>query len=230
MSISVRRRRACARSPRSARRRRCGPRRRRWRRAVASAQAASANGHRAAKPHPVGGLERSGGEPGMEISSRSRSRMLGNAFFRPSVYGCQGWLNRGSVGASLHHPPGIHHADAVGGFGDHADVVRDQQDGQAHPLADLADAPEQALLHQHVQPGGRLVHHQQRGLEGQAHGDHRALAHAARELVREAVHQLGLQADDVEQFGHAFARLGGATSSSGPGWPRRSAPPRAAPG
>ena len=62
-------------------------------------QVSRTNGQRSAKPQPAGGRERSGGEPGIEISSLSKSRMLGNAFFNPNVYGCHGCSNSRRVGA-----------------------------------------------------------------------------------------------------------------------------------
>ena len=51
----------------------------------------------------------------------------------------------------------------------------------------LADEIEDLRLHRDVERGRRLVGDQQRGIAGQRHGDHRALAHAARQLVRIAV-------------------------------------------
>ena len=51
-------------------------------------------------------------------------------------------------------------------------------------VADLAQQLQHLRLDGDVERGGRLVGDQQLGLERQAHGDHRALLHAARELVR----------------------------------------------
>ena len=47
-----------------------------------------------------------------------------------------------------------------------------------------ASSSQHLLLHRHVQRGGGLVGDDQRGRAHQAHADHRALAHAAGELVR----------------------------------------------
>ena len=51
-------------------------------------------------------------------------------------------------------------------------------------VADLAQELQHLRLDRHVERGGRLVGDQQLRLERQAHGDHRPLLHAARELVR----------------------------------------------
>ena len=57
-------------------------------------------------------------------------------------------------------------------------------------------------LHGDVEGGGRLVGDEQVGLAGDRHGDHRPLAHAARELVRVHLGPLaGLgDADQVEHL------------------------------
>ena len=54
-------------------------------------------------------------------------------------------------------------------------------------LAQPRDQVEHGGFDRHVEAGGRLVHHQQRGLGHQRHGDHHALLLAARELVRIAL-------------------------------------------
>ena len=48
----------------------------------------------------------------------------------------------------------------------------------------LGDALEDLVLHQDVEAGGRLVGDDQLRIEHQRHGDHRALPHAAAELMR----------------------------------------------
>ena len=89
--------------------------------------------------------------------------------------------------AVLDDAPGVHHRHAVAHLGDYAQVVRDQQHGHAFVALDAAQQLEDLRLDGHVQRGGRLVGHQQPRATGQRHGDHHALAHAARELVRVAV-------------------------------------------
>ncbi len=95
------------------------------------------------------------------------------------------------AGGALDHAPGIHHGDLVGHFGDHAEVVGDQDDRHAGLLLQVAQQVEDLRLHGDVERRGRLVGDQQVGLAGQRHGDHHALAHAAGHLVRVFVEAAG---------------------------------------
>ena len=78
-----------------------------------------------------------------------------------------------------------HHADAVGHLAHDAEVVGDEQ--QRHAVARLQGLQQlqDLRLDGDVERRGRLVGDQQVGLVGQRHGDHHALALAARELVRD---------------------------------------------
>jgi hypothetical protein len=100
----------------------------------------------------------------------------------------------------------VHHEHAVGHFGHHAHVVRDEEHAHLHLGLQLADELEDLRLDGHVERGRRLVGDQQRRLARQRHRDHHALAHAARELVRKAVEHV-LRFGDAHQFEHA-QRLG----------------------
>ena len=79
---------------------------------------------------------------------------------------------------------GVHHRHAVAGLGDHAEVVRDQQQRQAEIAAQLLEQREHLRLRHDVERGRRLVGDHDLGIAGQGQRDHHALAHAARELVR----------------------------------------------
>ena len=86
--------------------------------------------------------------------------------------------------ATLHHAAATHDQDLVGQRRDHAHVMRDQRQCHAAFGDQLAQQRENLRLHRHVERGGRFVGDQQLWFAGQRHGDHGALAHAARELVR----------------------------------------------
>ena len=73
---------------------------------------------------------------------------------------------------------------------------------RAHEIEDLR-------LDGHVERGGRLVGDQELRVAGQRHRDHRALAHAAGQLVRIIVNALLGRGDAhaAQQFDRALARL-----------------------
>ena len=95
-----------------------------------------------------------------------------------------------ALGAALHRAARIHHHHPVGEFGDHPHVVGDEYDGRLVIALQLADQVENLRLHGDIERRGRLVGDQQGRIARQRHGDHRALPHAARELVRIAVRRL----------------------------------------
>ncbi len=104
-----------------------------------------------------------------------------------------------------------HHADPLGHVAHDRQIVGDQQEGHAEPVAQLAHQIEDLRLDRHVERGRRLVGDQDVGFVGDRHRDHHALALAARELVRIGVEPaLGVaQADQVQQFEGASARRRG---------------------
>jgi hypothetical protein len=101
----------------------------------------------------------------------------------------------------------VHHLDPVGESGHHPEVVGDHDDGGAGDLLSGLEDIQDLRLDGDVQSGGRLVGDDHFGVVGNGHRDHRALPHAAGELVREGVHPAGGvgNADHVEQFDGALA-------------------------
>ena len=75
--------------------------------------------------------------------------------------------------------------DAIGRLGDHAHVVGDDDEPHAGLVLEAAQEIEDLRLDGHVERRRRLVGDQELRPAGERHGDHHALAHAARELVRE---------------------------------------------
>ena len=78
----------------------------------------------------------------------------------------------------------VHDEYAAAQLRDDGDVVRDENGGRAARDADFTQEAQNLLLHRHVERGRRLVGHDQLRLRHKPHRDHRALAHAAGELVR----------------------------------------------
>ena len=110
----------------------------------------------------------------------------------------------------LDHPAGVHHQHPVGDLGDDAEVVGDQDRGQAALAVELLEQAQDLRLDRHVERGGRLVGDQHFRLQRQRHRDHRPLPHAAGEFVRVVVDPaLGVgDADRVEQLDRPRPPLG----------------------
>ena len=85
--------------------------------------------------------------------------------------------------ALLDDASGVHDRDAIGDLDGGADVVGDEDHRHAGLALQFAQEQQNLDLHRRVERRGRLVGEQQARLAGQRQGDHRALAHAARELV-----------------------------------------------
>ncbi len=114
-----------------------------------------------------------------------------------------------SVGATLDDEALLHHRDLVGHAPDNAEVMGDEQDGHAVARLQVAQQRQYLRLHGHVERGGRLVGDQQVGPVGQGHGDHHALALAARQFMRIGGHSAFgvLQPDLAQQLQHPRAAL-----------------------
>ena len=97
------------------------------------------------------------------------------------------WLGEEIIGgARLNHRAGVHHVHTVGHAGKNAEIVGDQDRCRAALLGEAAEQIEHLRLNRDVERGGWLVGDEYAWLKGKGHGDHHALAHAARELVRVA--------------------------------------------
>ena len=103
----------------------------------------------------------------------------------------------------------LHHRDLVRQVLDDAEVVRDEEIGDAELLLQLLQQVEDLRLHRDVERRGRLVADDQPRLDRQRARDGDALALAAGELVRIARQRVAPQADLLEQRGDALGALGG---------------------
>src|SRR5215510_16395087 len=96
--------------------------------------------------------------------------------------------------------PGIHHDHALRGFGDHTEVMRDQNHRGAKLALQFENDFEDLRLDRNVERRRRLVGDEHLRIAGSGHGNHRALAHATRELVRILLRPLlGLRNADKAQ-------------------------------
>ena len=86
--------------------------------------------------------------------------------------------------AQLNHPPRVHHGHAIGDAGDNAQIMCDQRHRHTAFALEFGEQRKDLRLDGHIQRGGRLIGNQYLGIAGERDGDHHALAHAARQLVR----------------------------------------------
>ena len=193
----------------------------RWRRADGAAAAGAARGRSrtssrsaARTGRPTSGASRRGGAPGMDATPRRARRDRAWRRTACACTGCRGASCSAAVGPSSAIAAGVHHGRRLAGLRDDRQVVRDQHDREAELVGEPHEQLQDLRLHHHVERGRGLVGEQHPRIAGERHRDRRALAHAARELVREAPRALGADADELEQL--AAARLRGAARSPMP--------------
>ena len=106
--------------------------------------------------------------------------------------------------------PAVHHSDLVRHFRHHTEVMRDQDHRGAGVGLSLCQHRQHLGLHGHVERGGGFVGNDECGPARHRHGDHGALAHATRELVRVLVHTaFGVgDVDLAQQRDRALRRVG----------------------
>ena len=108
-------------------------------------------------------------------------------------------------GAVLDFFAAVHHEHVVGDFGDHAEVVRDEEDRHAALVAELAEDVEDLGLDRDVERGGRLVGDQQLRIAREGHRDHHALLLAAGHLMRVGIDALlGIGNADFARAARSF--------------------------
>ena len=175
-SVSPRRRRSVAR--RTASKRRCRNQPRETSKLTRTSRASTSTGASAATG--VDGARRPAGEQRLRVAVLRRSEH-----------------RRGRPG--LDQLAALHHADPVREAAHEVEVVGDEEERHAHLGLQLVEQGEDLRLDRHVEGGRRLVGDQQPRPAGERHRDHRALALAARELVRIGV-------DAPRRLGDAGAR------------------------
>ena len=102
----------------------------------------------------------------------------------------------------LHDLAEVHHRDLLGDVLHHREVVGDEEIGEPPLLLQVHEQVQDLRLHRDVERGDRLVTHEERGLDRQRAGDPHPLALAARELVRVAAGEAGVEPDLLKQRRH----------------------------
>ena len=98
----------------------------------------------------------------------------------------------------------VHHRDAVADVAHDRKVVGDEQVGQPEVGLEVFEQVDDLRLNRHVERRDGLIGHDEGGLNGEGAGDADALPLAARELVRVAAGEVGVEPDGLEQFAHPF--------------------------
>ena len=105
--------------------------------------------------------------------------------------------------------PRIHDRHLVADMLDDAEVVGDEDRGDAEVLLQVDEQVEDLRLHAHVERADRFVGDDQLGFAGERRGDPDPLALAARKMGRQPARQRGVEADPREQVEHAPVAVGG---------------------
>ena len=82
--------------------------------------------------------------------------------------------------------------------------MSDKEDREPKPLLKLNDLIHDLLLHDDVERGCRFVHDHQWRVKRERGRNHRALPHAAGELMRERPDAAGIDPNDRQQLGRTF--------------------------
>ena len=122
-----------------------------------------------------------------EYSASSRPRHGGGRLAGDRAWPYRDGADRAStsrLGPRSHNAPGIHDGDRIAGLRHDAEIMGDQDNRQAAPVAQIEKEPQDLRLHRDIERGRRLIGNEEIGLAGERQRDHRALAHAAGELMR----------------------------------------------
>src|SRR5439155_964927 len=109
--------------------------------------------------------------------------------------------------------PQVHDRHPVAQVLDDAEVVRDEEHGEAEAPAQILQQVQDLRLDRDVEGRDGLVGHHEAGADGEGPRDADALALAAAELVRIAARGLGRQAHQLEQLSHPLPALRACTEA-----------------
>ena len=179
-------------------------------------------GQRVWKTQPDGGSAALGISPSRRMRGRSSPSSAGTADRSASVYGwCGACEDRRRV-ADLHHAAEVEDGDPVGQVADDAEVVRDEEVGDALLALEVDEQVQDRRLHRHVEGRRGLVAHDDPRVAGERARDGDALLQAAGELGR-AGRRAGARRSGRPARARARARRGrrpagrGASSALGRG-------------
>ena len=101
----------------------------------------------------------------------------------------------------------VHHSDTVGNVTNHRQVMRNEQVGQVELFLQVFEQVDDLRLDRHIERRDRLVADDKRWVDCQGARNADTLALTAGELVRVAVDEVGIEANDLEQLLHPILAL-----------------------
>ena len=108
---------------------------------------------------------------------------------------------------NLDDAPQVHNRNPIRSVANHGEVVRHHQVTQPQARAEFLKQVNHTRLNGNIQSRYRFVQHHKFRVYGKRTGNTDTLALTARELVREAVHVIGLQTHDLHQLNHALFNI-----------------------
>ena len=125
-------------------------------------------GQRVWKRQPLGGAERSGGEPGMPVIRSIGPVSGGNEVSRPCVYGMLRVREERASRRGLDDLPRVHDPDPVRELDQQREVVRDEQHGEVEVALERLELLQDLALDDDVECRRRLVEDQELGVSASA--------------------------------------------------------------
>ena len=136
-----------------------------------------------------------------DVQALALRHVRGDGAQQPFRVGVLGPQDHVFHAARLDDLAGVHDGRLLHRLGDHGQVVGDEQQGGARLVLEGLDELQDLGLDGHVERRGGLVGHHELGVAREGHGDHDALTHAARHLVRVLL-GAALRAGDADQAEH----------------------------
>jgi hypothetical protein len=102
----------------------------------------------------------------------------------------------------------LHHRDVIGQVFDDADIVGDEQVGNAEFILQFLEQIQDLRLHRHIERRGRFVANDQFGIDSQRACDRDPLTLSALKFMWVLGQRAGRQADMVEQARDSASALG----------------------
>ncbi|KAG1205234.1 hypothetical protein G6F35_011769 [Rhizopus arrhizus] len=175
-------------------------------------------GHRATLAEcasPDGRVQRwHGAGDGGQVGPGGGAAWLGNAVQQHGRVGVAGALQHVAHAAAFDDVARVHDDDVVRDARDQPHIVGNEHHAQPEFRLDVTQQVQQFGLYRHVQRGGRFVGDQQFGAAHQRHGDHHALAQAARQFERVLLHAV-LRVRDADPAQQVFGAFDGLPAADG---------------